>query len=199
MRRTLPAIAVILGMTSTAHAEECAAGSTCVPTEDMATIRQVLKDKHCEQTTKPEFKADPINIIIDKDGRIYGSGSDPKPWTLHMKWCSYEIDAAGQVQLLAAMRQEPDYGFRFRPKASMGLLVVEAFKRNPWTEAIDVGVLVEPFFYHSLNLNIAVGFRSFGAGVGVDLTRNMGFYLGYAAAFSGLRSNPYAGFYFAFW
>jgi hypothetical protein len=165
----------------------------------MDVFVKVLKEKHCLQTEKPTFTVDPITIVVDKDSRIYGSGSEPVPWKLHMSWCGYSVDGSGNMKIVAAQHVEPDYGFRFRVKASMGVLGLDAFKRSPWSDAVDVGVLVEPFFYRSLNFNVAVGIRSFGAGVGLDLTRNFGLYLGYAVTFSELRSNPFIGANFAFW
>ncbi len=192
-------VAAVLFSPALARAEECASPSTCVPKDDLSSFVKLLQEKKCLQTEQPKIVADPIAIITDRDGRIYGSGANPVPWTLHMKWCSYDLVAKGQVVMNAAMREEPTWGFRFRPKASMGLLGVEAFKRDTLTEAVDVGLLVEPFFYRSWNVNVAVGMRSFGGGVGLDLTRNFGGYVGYAMTYSGLQSQPYAGLYFSFW
>lgn len=205
--RAVPALLVALPLVFLAPLAEaadtspstCAAGSTCVPKADMDVFVSLLKEKHCLQTDKPTFEVDPITIVVDKDGRIYGSGTDPVPWRLHMKWCGYDVDGGGKVSIVAAQKVEPDYGFRFRVKAAMGILGVEAFKRDPWTQAVDVGVLVEPFFFRSVNVNVAVGVRSFGGGLGFDLTRNFGVYLGYAVTFAELRSNPYAGLSFSFW
>jgi hypothetical protein len=192
-------VAASLFYTPTAHAADCEAGSTCVTKSDMDVFIALLREKQCLQGTKPEVTTDSIAIVLDQDGRIFASGSNPLPWTLRVKWCGYMIEVQGSTHIDAAMRVEQESGFRFRVKASMGILGVEAFKRTPWTEAVDVGVLVEPFFYHSLNLNVAVGMRSFGAGIGLDLARNFGLYAGYATAYSGLRANPYVGTYFSFW
>ncbi len=195
---TLGALAALFLCTSAASAAECTAPSTCVPKDDLSTFVAIAKQQRCHQTTTPTFTMDPVTIVIDKEGRVYGSGSQPVPWRLTMKWCGDEAQALGNIKLIAAVRQEAQWGFRFRTKASMGVLGVEAFKRDPWTGAVDVGVLLEPFFYHAFNLNAAVGIKSVGAGVGIDVTRNFGAYFGYALAFSEWRSNPYAGLYFSF-
>ena len=197
--RTAALATALLLVPATALADECTSPSTCVPAEDMKAFTTLLKERKCLQTEQPQFKVDPLHVIIDKDGRIYGSGSQPVPWSVHMKWCTYDVTATGQVQVTAAMREPAEWGFRFRPKAAISLLGVEAFKRDPWTEAVDVGFLVEPFFFHSWNVNVAIGLRSFGAGIGMDITRNFGAYAGWAMTYADLRSNPQVGFSFSFW
>lgn len=158
---------------------------------------KVLQEKKCLLTDKPTFDLDPVTIVVDKSGRVYGSGTDPKPYQLHMKWCSYEIEGTGSVKILAAVREEPDWGFRFRPKAMVGYLPAEALAKS-WQDGIDGGLLLEPFFWRSLNINAQVGVRSFGAGFGLDLTRNFGAYLGYAMTWGSWRSSPNIGLWFSF-
>lgn len=182
-----------------AHADECRAGSTCVPQEDLEVFVKLLQEQKCRNENPPKFQLDGITIIEDQDGRIYGSGSDPKPYTLHMNWCNYEVTATGKVQLFVAKREPPFWGFRFRPKFQSGFLFTDAIAKENALSAIDVGVLLEGFYYRSVNLNLAAGFRSVGAGVGLDITKNFGAYAGYALSYDGLRSNPYLGLSFAFW
>jgi len=65
---------------------------------------------------------------------------------------------------------------------------------------IDGGVLLEPFFIRWANVNAYVGVRSVGGGVGIDLTKNFGVYLGYAVTWwPTWNSNPYLGISFALW
>lgn len=191
-------LTVFLALPASA-AETCPEGATCVAKEDMEAFLQLLRDQKCRNENPPKYELDSIVIVEDKDGRIYGSGAEPKPYTLRMKWCNYEVVAQGKVQLLVAKREPPVWGFRFRPKFSSGFLFTSAFTQKDALSAIDVGVLWEGFYYRSLNLNLATGFRSVGAGIGVDLTKNFGAYAGYALAYDGWLSNPYVGLSFAFW
>jgi hypothetical protein len=163
----------------------------------MEVFLKVLREKQCLQSQKPEFKLDPIVIVVDKDGRIYGSSSDPKPYKLTMKWCSYEVEALGNVQIQAAMREPPKWGFRFRPKATLGYLPLEGI-RGTWADGIDGGLLLEPFYWHSLNFNGYVGVRSIGAGVGVDIMRNFGAYSGYSITWGAGNSGLFTGLWFSF-
>jgi hypothetical protein len=205
MRMALTALSLLLWTTSVAAQEpapvvpEQACKGTCVPNEDMQVFVQVLRDKQCQQKTKPEFKLDPVVIVVDKQGRVYGSGSSPKPYKLSMKWCNYEIQAEGQVTIVAAQRVEPDWGFRFRPKASFGFLPVTALKEKNVVDGLDGGVLLEPFYFHWLNVNGYVGVRSAGGGLGVDITKNMGGYLGYSITWGTWVHNPFAAISFALW
>lgn len=179
---------------------EAPCNGTCVPPEDMTPIIEVLKEKKCLQDTKPTFDLDPVNIVVDKDGRIFFSGSNPRPYTLRMKWCHYEVQAEGQVKVIAAVQEPAAYGFRFRPKAFAGYLLADPFRKGiSGFSSIDGGLMLEGFYVRDFNLNVHVGFRSFGAGIGADLFRNFGGYVGYSVAWDGFRSNPEAALWFAFW
>jgi hypothetical protein len=165
----------------------------------MGVFLTLLRDQKCRNETPPKFELDSIAIVEDQDGRIYGSGAEPKPYTLRMKWCNYEVTAAGRVQLLVAKREPPVWGFRFRPKFSSGFLFADAFVKSDALSAVDVGVLWEGFYYRSVNLNLVTGFRSVGAGVGFDLTKNFGAFGAYSFSWWTLLHNPQAGLYFSFW
>jgi hypothetical protein len=159
---------------------------------------KVLREKKCLQAEKPAFTLDPITVVVDKDSRIYGSGSDPKPYHLRMKWCSYDVEATGSVHLDAAMREEPTWGFHFRPKAAIGYVPSEALEKT-WIDGVDGGLLIEPFYWRSLNLNAQVGVRSFGVGLGLDVVRNVSLYFGYALVYRTWASSPYLGMGFHLW
>jgi hypothetical protein len=200
MRNWLGILGVVLGvsLTTPAQGQTCAEG-TCVSAGDMKAFVQLAKDAQCRNTTAPTVTMDPIDIVVDRQGRVYGSGSGPKPFTMHLQWCNYTLDTAGNVGLQAAMRVEPTWGFRFRMKAMLGYLPVTALEQKSGTAGIDAGLLFEPFYYGPFNLNVQLGFRSIGVGVGLDLLKNVGVYAGWAVAYSGATSNPLVGVSFAFW
>jgi hypothetical protein len=187
-------------MAKEARADECASPSTCVPEQDMSVFVDVLKEKQCLLTEAPKIKADAVTIVVDRDGRVYGSGSDPKPYQLHLDWCNYQIDAKSNIQLQVAQRVEPTWGFRFRAKAAFGILVADIFRDevDEFHQALDGGLLIEPFFVQLFNFSGYVGVRSVGAGLGVDITNNFGIHTGYALTWSSWRSNPFVAVYFAF-
>jgi len=201
MKLLLATLAALVLLSSPALAQEapCAVGSTCVPPNDLKDMVVALKGQRCLKTQKPTFKLDPITIVTDKDGRTYVSGDKPLPYTLHMAWCGYDVSAEGKVEATAARMIPPDWGFRFRPKATLGFLVADTFSRDPWSRGLDGGALIEPFYFHWVNINAYVGVRSVGGGLGFDVTKNFGLYGGYAITWEGWRHNPFVSAYFAFW
>ena len=192
-------IAAFLTFSSSAQADTCPEGKVCVDEADMKMMLQVLRERKCLAETLPTVASDPITIVVDRQGRVYGSGSDPHPYTLHLNWCNYTIKAESQVKTVVAEHVEPTWGFRFRPKATFGVLGTELLVGERFSNALDGGLLLEPFYIQWLNIHGYIGVRSVGAGLGVDLTKNFGVNLGYAVTWSGWRSNPFASLYFAFW
>jgi hypothetical protein len=165
----------------------------------MKVFVALLREKKCQQGTQPQFTLDPITILTDRDGRTFINGSQPHPYTVRMRWCSYEATGVGQVNAVAARMPDPTWGWRFRPKAALGFLVADALGEEDAAKGLDAGILLEPFFVKWFNVNGYVGVRSVGAGVGFDITRNFGGYAGYAFSWGGQRHNPHAAFWFAFW
>lgn len=192
---------ISLLMPSGSLAQESCPGGTCVQQEDLELFLRLARDHKCRDETPPKIESEPVNIIVDREGRVFGSGSNPVPHELTIDWCNYHIKVQSDTQLQVAQRVEPTWGFRFRAKATFGVLVADLF--NPdldheFHEALDGGILLEPFFIQWINLNGYVGVRSLGAGIGYDLTSNFGLYTGYALTWSSWRSNPYVSVYFAF-
>ncbi len=173
---------------------------TCVPDEDLRAFVQLAQEKKCLQTEQPKFELEPVTLVIDKDGRIFFSGAEPHPYKLKMTWCSYEVEAEGKVSVLAAVQEPPTWGFQLRPKAYLGYLLAEPLRSNKrLQDGVDAGLMVDFFHWQDFNVNVHVGFRSFGAGLGVDIFRSFGGYVGYAATWDGFRSNPEVSLWFAFW
>jgi hypothetical protein len=194
-----PAPVVEVAAPEPAPAPRCASNSfTCVDNEDLKTFISLLKAQKCRTDTQPTVTADPITIVVDRQGRVFGSGTGDKPWKIHLDWCNYKLEATTNLHMDVAQRVEPTWGFRLRVKATFGVLGTELFKAKRFDQALDGGIMVEPFFIRWANLNAVVGVRSLGAGFGFDLTNNFGGYLGYALTWGTWRSNPFASVFFAF-
>ena len=199
MRAFVLALLALVLVAAPARAQEgCPPGYTCVPPADMKVFVQLLTDQQCRNKTESKLTLDPIVIITDRQGRVYTSGNDPKPYKLYIDWCNYKIEAKANVQTQVAERVEPEYGFRFRVKAALGYLPLQALDKNS-SKAVDAGLLLEPFFLHWANVNAFVGFRSFGAGLGFDITKNFGVYAGYAMVWGDWKSDVIGALDFAFW
>ena len=202
MRRRLVwlSIPLLLLLSSKAYGQStCAQGATCVPAEDMQVFVKLLQEKKCLQTTQPAVQFDPITLVEDKEGRIFVSGADPLPYKMKLSWCNYDLESSGKLTVVAAKSEEPTWGFRFRLKATPSYLPVSAFLAKDGYAGLDFGLLAEPFFIQWANLNAYVGVRSVGAGIGFDLTRNLGLYAGYAVTWGAWQHNPHVALSFSLW
>jgi hypothetical protein len=72
-------------------------------------------------------------------------------------------------------------------------------KSLSFNDVWDAGLMVDFFHYEWFNINVAAGFRSFGAGFGADLTANFGIYAGYANTWGTWHHNLNLGLWFSFW
>lgn len=196
--RIFVALSVFL-LASVVQAQEACEDGVCVEHKDLEQFVELAEQAKCREDTSPAFKLDPITVVVDEEGRVYGSGSDPQPYKLSMTWCNYQVEGEGQVAIVAAKRIPKEYGFRFRPKVAFGYLPVTAFQTEDASRGLDLGMLLEPVYYHWSNFNGYVGIRSAGAGVGLDLTRNLGLYLGWAITWGTWQQNPHVAVSFALW
>lgn len=178
-------------------AQECVAPSTCLTADELDVFRKLLVEKQCLQQNLPKVTSTAIEIITDKDGRVFSNGTGDKPFEVSLDWCNYQLSAKTQIKVVAAQAVAPEWGFRFRPKAAVGLLTADLLAGHPFKDTVDGGVLLEPFFWRFLNLNGYVGVRSVGAGLGADLTSNFGFAVTANITYEG-RFNPLVTTYFAF-
>lgn len=182
---------------------EVCPGGVCVATEDLQKMLEVLKEKRCLQTEEPTFNLDPIQLVVDRSGRVFYSGAKPHPYTLRMNWCNYHIEAQGNVDVAASMLEDSIWGFRFRPKAYISALPLEALydlsRELRVNDLVDAGLMVDFFHYDWANLNAGVGFRSLGGGLGFDLTDNFGALVAYGLTWGDWHHNVNVGLWFSFW
>lgn len=195
----LRALAALSLLSASVSAQEiCHEPSVCVPEEDLEKFVALVRERKCIDASVPEFTIDSITIVTDEDGRVFHSGADPrKPYRLTMKWCHLTVVADGEVEVVAALRPPETAGFRFRPKAYLGYLPFKLADRE-FEAGIDAGMLIDLAFIEWANFNLGAGFRSVGAGFGVDISQNFGAYVGYAAGWTGPLHNINAALYFAF-
>lgn len=169
------------------------------PETDRSLYETLLREKKCLLGELPVLTLDPITITTDKDGRVFVSGHDPVPYLTHLRWCGYTVEVTGKLDTVVAIPEVPTWGPRFRLKAALGYLPALALDKANGYEGIDVGLLVEPFFYQSFNINVALGVRSIGVGIGYDVTRTVTLLGGYAATFPNFEASPHVAVGFALW
>jgi hypothetical protein len=189
----------ILSLSARALAQQCPEGDyVCVEKPDLEMFLQLARDAKCRAETAPVASAEPISIVLDREGRVFGSGTGDKPFALRLDWCNYQLETTSQIRLMAAQRVEPDWGFRFRPKAAFGVLTRELFDGRKVRDYGDIGLMLEPFYYRWVNLNGFVSFRSVGVGLGFDITTNFGAAVLLNTLWGEWRANPVVALYFAF-
>lgn len=203
--RYLALLVLMVPSVALAQPTECKDPSVCVPPEDLKDMVTALKIQRCLQTEQPQFTLDRIDIVTDKDGRIFISGDQPRPYTIKMNWCTFEATGTGNVEVYVAKMEPEAWSFHFRPKAYIGALPLEAAYELPEgqtrkvTDLVDAGAMVDFFHYEWFNLDAAIGFRSVGGGLGADLTENFGIYTGYALTWGTWHHNFNVGLWFSFW
>jgi hypothetical protein len=171
---------------------------TYLSEEEVEIVRALVQEKRCLLTEKPTMTLDSVTIVTDKEGRVYYSGNEPKPFKVQLDWCNYQIQGVAPVKVLVLQDKPKEWGFRLRPKFFGGFLFLDAVERPSAAEGADLGLALDFFHWKNLNLNAQVGFRAVGASVGIDITRNFGALGGFGFSFWTLRPNPMVGLYFSF-
>jgi len=178
-------------------------GGKCLTKGQFEAVKKALEEldsihKSPAVVTTP----DSVVVISDWDGRVYVNGGDTKPIRLKVKiGDTVDRDMAVTLPSVVYYRPKPpDPMFRLRIRAQAGLLVPELVrtaggdKQSFW----DAGIGWDFFHLGAVNLSAYTGVRSLGGGLGLDLTRNFGPYVGYSLVYDGLRSSVNAGVYFSF-
>lgn len=204
--RGLLAFAALLLLSQEAQGQEAApqcvstVTEVCVPLADLKSFIALAKERKCLDETPPDIIVDPITIVTDVDGRVFYTGADPKkPYKVKLKWCHYDLNGEGQVDLVAAQREPETWGFRFRPKAFLGYLPLGTIlKDSAFSSNIDAGLMVDVFHVEWANLNATVGFRSVGGDIGFDITKNFGLSVGGGVTWDGFKSAVRISGWFAF-
>jgi hypothetical protein len=119
-----------------------------------------------------------------------------------VKACGTEIEIAVDVsESTSYIREEPIAAF----KPKLKIMAWYDFHQignvdAGWTpeDGIDVGLGFEPFHVWNFNLNVVVGIRSFGGGLGINITNNFGGYVGVQVKWGSWLVAPGAGLYFTF-
>jgi hypothetical protein len=168
----------------------------CVTNEDMAVLLALAEEAKCLRTTAPDVTLDEITIVTDEKGRVFHSGAEPRPYRLTIDWCNLTVEGEGHVDVLVSKTEPQDWGFRFRPKAFVGIYPVLAFEDV--TTSIDAGVLLDVFHIDAFAFNANIGFRGAGIGLTADLTENFGVFGGVSYLFAGGGFAPMGALWFSF-
>lgn len=204
MKKTAAALAAALTFAApTSRAAECPADGKCLTAEQLDAVKKAVKElDEIHRAPAVVTVEDPIVIIHDWDGRVYVNGGATRPLRMKLRiGPTVERDMAATVTARVYYRPKPpDPMFRLRIRAQASLLPLEALRTDEagrlrfW----DAGVGWDFFHLGDLNVSAYTGVYSAGGGIGWDVTRNFGPYVGYSLVYDGLRSSVAVGAYMSF-
>jgi hypothetical protein len=194
----------VLSIGNLASAQECVpCDGKCLTPGQVEKLRDAvdeLKDIH-ESPVVVKFQ-DPVVVIRDWDGRVYVNGGSEKPLRLKVTVGEHvDRDVLATVESRVWYKPEPESPmFRLRIRAQAGVLIPEVAKTVSGDEEQfwDGGIGWDFFHIGDVNLAAFTGVRSVGIGPGIDVTKNFGFYAGYAVVYDGFSSSALATAYFSF-
>ena len=174
----------------------CPEGFVCIPAATYSNVKLALQKLAVLETTQPEFTMDPVFIIVDRQGRYFSNGTGAEPANGVMRWGAFEAKLAWVPEIRVSQRVDPTWGWRLRVKAALWFNILEA-SASAIDRPLDAGLLLEPFYIQWFNVQVFAGLKSFGVGLGADLTANFGVLVGGACSY-GLALTPNLGLYFSF-
>lgn len=147
-----------------------------------------VKELQTIESATPALKLDNLNIIVDKEGRVYVK--DQLIGTLTVGSLSYKVSM--KLNTTIAKARDKEYGFDLKWKA----VVVESYERNAdnKVEVFTSGALgIEPFYYKQFNINLIVGPRLFGPAVGMDITEHFDILTGVGSLYNSQKAFFFGG------
>lgn len=205
-------IAILLASSTSLAQEECSecnSPNVCLSAEEFKLVKKAIVELDEIKSSKAEITIeDEIIIIRDWQDRIYINGGQNKPLQAKLK-IGDTIDRDLEIILpieVGYREKPPTKTFRLRLKAQLGILALETIDTisgdeiNPfWDAGLAYDFLKFDFLKAEfINLNLYTGIRSAGGGVGFDLTKNFGTYLGYSFVYESVTSSLLIGTYFSF-
>ncbi len=172
--------------------------AVCLTAEEKKTVGDSLRELKDIRESKAEIEVkDEVVIVRDWEDRVYVNGGDLKPLRATLRiGDSVERDLEMRLPVRLSYREKPpEPMFRLRIRAQAGVLVprvLDSFK-DGW----DAGVGWDFMHLGPVNLSAYTGIRSAGGGLGLDLTKNFGPYVGYSVLYDGWESGALAGIYFS--
>jgi hypothetical protein len=101
---------------------------------------------------------------------------------IEVEWCGYHLNMAYDPQVDVHMRSEPEsiWGLDLRLRVGVGFGFVPyggQSYRDPRSMTSPL-LIVESWYWRFLHAEAHVGLQTYGAGIGIDLTRNLDLYSG---------------------
>lgn len=145
------------------------------------TLQEKLKELERLQRATPILdQLEPLQIVIDKEGRVYVK--DQLVGKLTLDNLSYDVNLKLKTTIVRAPETEQQSILDLKLKAAI-LQSYEPVEDETKT-FVSYGLALEPIHYHQFSLNVLLGNRVYGAALGVDLTEHMDALVGVGARFN---------------
>ena len=153
----------------------------CLPKDQYEGVKAVVAKMAKIETSKPVVSLDPVVVVEDADGRVYANEAAGK-----LSWGDLEADLRWTPAVVLRQVVPPDWGLRVRVRLSALLLPSVAYDSGDFRSGLDVALALEPIYWKLVHAQVHAGTRSVGVGLGLDLTRNLDVYLGFALPYAEL-------------
>lgn len=186
------ALAILVGLiflfpSNSAAQENCPEGYICIDESEKDRYRRILENQKCLNDSIEDIRNkgysddfdlsfDPYPIVVTYDGQVFTKGH----MTGTLEWCSYELDlkmaSNTRVEMSRYAPDEKRWGWRLRVRLGALFDPVGLGQGRNFQASLEPALALEPFFYKKAHLSTHFGLRTFGLGLGFDLTRNMDVY-----------------------
>lgn len=154
----------------------------CLTKDEAGKVVQAVEelDRIKKSEVKLEFK-EPVVIVRDWKDRVYVNGGGKNPVKAQVK-LGDTVDREMSVTLPTRVSfrpepPEPQFAFRARVRANVGILIPEIVRsvrdeefEDFWSFGVDLDFVKLDIF----NINAHLGSAGVGGGVGIDITKNFG-------------------------
>ncbi len=172
--------------------------AVCLTAEEKKTVGDSLRELKEIKEAKAVVKVEEdIVVVRDWQDRVYVNGGSGRPIKATLTLGStVERDLELQLPVQTFYREKPpEPMFRLRIRAQAGVLAPRI--KDSFKDGLDAGIGWDFMHLGPANLSAYTGLRSVGGGIGLDVTKNFGPYVGYAFLYDGLRSGVLGGVYFS--
>lgn len=119
------------------------------------------------QRARPEISLDPINIVVDKDGRVFMQ--DKLMGKLKLGKLEYDLDVGLSSKIVKAEKPPYDLHLKFKAIITQSYEYTDGDNLKGFTSG---GIVLEPAYYEMVNLNFVLTPRFYGVALGLDVTEH---------------------------
>lgn len=128
-----------------------------------------VKELQLLQEAHPELELEPLQIVVDKNGRVFVTDS----LAGKLKLGNLKYDVVINLKTTISQSKRGEFGLTFRAKAA----ALQSYELDDFDNVrtyVSPALMFEVFYYRDFNFNFMVGTRLYGASIGMDVTKHFG-------------------------